>query len=125
MTFASCRYYYSGNNYPNSYIDIPITRWDEDDWGLVVETYVGSSNRNTIFKNIIPTAVTELYNILGTPYYKDTSWSSGNTIILEPISGYGLSSLREKRTVAVRNATDWFINQETFGIKLECLRLDV
>ena len=123
-TFNACRIYYSGNKYPNHFVNAPIKRWDEGDWNVVIETFLDSSNRDTLFGNVVPGAVTEMYNILGTPKYWDTTYSSGNTLILEPQHSYGVSSLREKRIVAVKSITDTFINRNYFHVKIECLRLD-
>jgi len=122
---TTCRIYYSCNNYPNSYIDAPIKRWDEGNWNLTVETFLPSGARDSIFANVTPGAVSELYNILGTPKYIDTTYSSGNTLILEPQGGYGLSSLREKRMIGVKNISDTFINREYFNVKIEGIRLDI
>lgn len=118
------RIYYSGNQYPTYYEDVPCFRWDEDNWSVTVEFGCTSSQRDTIFSYIVPGAVTEQYNVLGTPYFKDLTYESGNTLIFEPISGYGLSSVRWKRTVAVQNASDTFLNYEYFLVKLETKRLD-
>jgi len=122
---ALCRIYYSCNQYPNYYIECPIKRWDEGNWDLVIETFLGSSNRNTLFANVTPGAVRELYNILGTPNFIDTTYTSGNTLIFEPQHGYGLSSLREKRMIGVKSISDTFINPEYFNIKIEGYRLDI
>jgi len=120
----SLRIYYSGNQYPTHYIDCWGTRWDEDNWNVTIETFMGSGARNTLFSHVIPGAVRELYKVLGQPYYIDTTYNSGNTLILEPQHGYGLSGLRCKRTVAVKNISDTFLTRNKFGIKIECIRLD-
>ena len=120
----SLRIYVSCNSYPNHYIDCWCTRWDEDNWGVTFETFLGSGARNFLFDNVTPQAVIELYNILGTPTNIDLTFESGNTLIVEPISNYGLSSLRQKRTIGVKNISDTFINKNYFGIKVEGLRLD-
>ena len=117
----SCRLYYSGSNY----IDIPVKRWDEGNWNITVETFVGSGNRETIFSNVTPGAVRELYNILGTPEFIDTTYNSGNTLVFEPIHGYGLSSLRQRRKIAVKNISDTFLNPNYFNIKIEGYRIDL
>ena len=119
----SLRIYYSGNNM-TKYFDCWCTRWSEGNFDLVVETFLGSSNRNTLFSHVTPGAVSEMYNILGTPHYVDTTFSSGNTIILEPQDDYGLSGLREKRTVAIKSISDRFISPNYFSIKVETVRLD-
>lgn len=99
------------------------TRFQEGNWDVVLETFVDACDRNYLFDNVIPGAQAELYNILGTPTYKDTTYSSSNTIIISPIHGYGISSLRQKRTIAVKSISDTFINKDLFGIKIESVRL--
>jgi len=101
------------------------SRWDEDNYNVIMETFVDACDRNFLFRNVTPGAYRELYKILGKPTFIDTTYSSGNTLILEPIYGYGLSSLREKRTVAVRNISDTFVTPNKFGIKVEGIRLDI
>jgi hypothetical protein len=121
----SCKIYYSGNSYPTYSIDSSITRWDEGNWDIVIETFLNSSNRGKLFRHVTPGAVRELYNILGTPKYIDTTYSSSNTLIFEPQDGFGLSGVREKRTIAVKTIQDTFLNPDWFGIKIEGYRIDV
>jgi hypothetical protein len=121
---GSMRIYYSTNSYPNFYIDTWCTRWDEGNWDITLETFMNSSNRGKLFRHIIPGAVKELYNILGTPTYIDTTYSSSNTLFLEPLHTYGLSSVRWRREIAVKSISDTFINWDWFGIKIEGMRLD-
>lgn len=120
----SLRIYVSCNNYPNDYIDCWCTRWQEGNWDVTIETFMKSGARDHLFDNLVPGAVRESYNILGTPTYKDTTYTSSNTLILEPIHGYGLSSVRERRIIAVKRISDKFINYNYFGIKVEGNRLD-
>jgi len=120
----SMRIYISCNNYPNNYIDCWCTRWDEDNWGVTFETFMDSSNRNLLFRNVVPGAVRELYNILGTPKFIDTTYDSGNSIIIEPSSNTGLANIRDKRTLAVKSISDTFISNKYFAIKIEGKRLD-
>jgi hypothetical protein len=54
----------------------------------------------------------------------DTTYTSSNTLIFEPISGYGISSLREKRTIAIKNIQDSFLNRYIFELKMDGVRLD-
>ena len=124
MGFANCRVYYSGNNL-SYYLDIPITRWDEGNWDLTIETFLESGNRNILFAHLTPGAVGELYNVLGTPCYIDTTYTSSNTLIINPLDGYGLSSLREGRMIAVKNISDDFINPNYFTIKIEGYRTNI
>ncbi len=99
-------------------------RWDEGNWDVQVETILNASDRNFLFQNVTPGAVRELYNILGTPKYIDTTYSSSNTLILEPISGYGLSSLRQRRIIGVKSIGDTFFNKEIFSVKIDGMRLE-
>ena len=118
--------FYSGNRYPRYAIGSWCSRWDEDEWGVVYETFLTSSQRDALFTHIVPGAVKELYNILGTPKYIDSTFSSGNTLILEPQHDYGISSIREKRTIGVKNITDWIIpHTNRIGVKIEGIRLDI
>ena len=119
------RIYYSCNNYPHSYMDIPCSRWKEDNYSLTIESFIGSGNRNTLFANLVPGAVKEQYNILGTPHFKDMTYSSGNTLIISPLGNTGLSGLRETRTVAVKHLKDDFLTKDYYSIKLDCIRIDL
>jgi len=101
------------------------TRWDEGNWDVTVETFMNARDRNFLFGNVTPGAVRELYNILGTPKFIDTTYKSGNTLIYEPISGYGVSSLRQRRTIGIKNIQDTFLTRNLFSIKIEGNRLDI
>jgi hypothetical protein len=111
--------YVSGNSYPNSWIQCGCKRWDEGNWDTIIETYLSSGARNFLLQNITPGAYRELYNILGTPHFIDTTYTSGNTIILEPQHGYAISSVRQKRTITIKNITEQFINPNYYGIKID------
>jgi len=126
MGFVNCRCYYSGNLYPTKYIDLPITRWDEGNYDCVIETFLDSGNRNTLFAHVTPGAVSDLMegSPLGLHYFIDTTFSkSANTLIFEPMSDYALSSIRETRMVAVKNISDTFLTNKLFTIKMEAIRL--
>lgn len=113
------RIYYSCNNYPINYIDCWCTRWDENNYDITIETFLTSGARNALYSNLRPGAVREAYKILGEPTFIDTTYSSGNTLILSPLSGYNLSGLRETRTIAVKSISDSFITNTRFGVKIE------
>jgi len=118
----TARIYWSGSEY----IDVPCSRWDEDNYTMKFEFFCeGSSQRNTIFDNCVPGAVRELYNILGTPKYIDTTYESRNTFVINPLDGYGLSSLREGRTVAIKSISDSIFGMNHFCVTLDCVRLDI
>jgi len=121
----SMRIYYSCNRYPERYIECWCHRWDEGNWDLIIETSLTSGARNALFGNVVPGAYTELYNILGLPHYIDSTFTSSNTLIIEPISGFGLSSVAQKRTIAVKDISDSFLTRNKFLIKLEGIRIDI
>lgn len=117
---------YYGNEEPNQYVDVMCTRWDEGNWDVTIEIFCNSSSRNTLYSYVTPGAVREMYNILGTPYYWDITYTSGNTLYLVPNSSqvggkakWALSSLRVPRRISVKGISDTFINQNYFNVKIE------
>lgn len=125
MSNNSCRVYYYPSSTANKYIDIPVTNWKEDNYGLILESFMGSANRNIIFSNLVPGAVKESFNILGTPHFRDLTYSSGNSLILSPIGSTGLSGLRQERTIAVSHLKDDILTPDLFYVRLEGKRIDV
>jgi hypothetical protein len=107
-----------------NFIKCWCTRWDENDYTVSVETFLGSANRNLLFSHITPGLYRELYNVLGKPKYIDGTFRKANTLWLEPVGGYGLSGLRKSRLVTVKNASDTIITPNYFNVKLECVRID-
>jgi len=93
--------------------------WTEDNWSVTTEAIMDACDRNFLFQNIRPGAVKEQYTILGVPHYADITYSSGNTVILSPIGGFGLSGVTQQRTIAVKNASDSIISPDVYSIKLE------
>jgi len=116
---GSAKLIYSGSSYFYFY----PTRWDEDNWSVVVETFLTDVHRDLLFANVVPGAVAELYNILGRPKYIDTTYNSGNTLIIVPYLS-SISGLRKTRRIAVKSISDTFINPSTYRVKIEGLRLD-
>ena len=107
-----------------NFIQCWCTRFDEDNYNVTVETFLGSANRNLLFSHIIPGAYRQLNNILGYPWVMDITYPrNSNTLWLEPQSGYGLSSMRIGRSVVIKSASDTFINPDYFNVKLECIRI--
>ncbi len=117
---ANLRIFYDGN----SFITCDCSRWDEGNWDITLQSFMGSGNRDILFANVVPGAYRELYNILGTPKYIDTTYTSGNSLRISPLGNTGLSSLREERIIAVKNISDNFITRDYFNVKIEAVRLD-
>jgi len=99
------------------------SKWDEDDWSIRLEFIANKPTRDIIIGNITPGAVSELYNILGEPKFIDTTYSSGNTLIIAPVSGTGLAQLREKTKVAVKGYTETMLTPDTFLVKMDLVKL--
>jgi len=101
------------------------SRWDESNYTITIEAIMDACDRNYLYNNVVPGAVREQYKILGQPTFIDTTYSSGNTLTIEPISGYGISSLRQTRRIGVKSISDSFLNKDIFDVKIEGVRLDV
>lgn len=95
------------------------TRWDEGNDRILLTTFINACDRNYLANNVVPGAVRELYNILGTKKFIDTTFSSSNTIIVEPIGDYGISSVRSRKIIAVKNFTTKFIDKDTYSLKID------
>jgi len=125
----------SGSNENGGWFQNPIrtyrdikcwcTRWDEDNWGMVFETFLDPCDRAFLFNNVKPGAYTELMNILGTPTYLDYTFNSSNTLIFKPQDNFGISSLRQNRMIAVSHISDNFWTHDKFNVKIEGKRLDI
>jgi len=117
---GSIKIYYSCNQYPTYFEDCWCKRWDESNYDITIETFMDSSSRDKIFANVIPGSLREYDNSLGWVINLDGTFSkSGNTLILEPKYGYGISSLRSKKIIIVKNISDSFINPNYFNVKIE------
>jgi len=93
---------------PN-YISCRCSRWDVQNYNVIVETWMKKSDLQTLRNNITPQAVGELYNILGKPRYYDKTWQGNNTIKLTPNTSHhsNLSKMRDGDTlIFVKNISD-------------------
>ena len=95
----------------NDFLDVKCSRWDVQDYDIVVETWMKKSDLQTLMENITPGAVGQLYKILGRPRMYDSTWQAQNTLKILPTpssNDMGASTLRQMRksTIAyVRNVT--------------------
>lgn len=108
-------YYNSGTEN----IDCWCTRWSESNYDVTVETFLDSAQRSGLFDNVVPGAVGELMNVLGEPTYIDLTYSSGNTLKLEPVSGDPLADLVNTRVIGVKTISDTFLTKDSFSVKIE------
>lgn len=119
---GNLRIYYSACAYPSEYFECWCKRWDEDNWNITIETFLTSANRDTLFRNVSPGIIRTYNNKLGQVINLDGTFSaSTNTLVMEPIYGYGLSSVRTKKEMIVKNISDSFINPNYFNVKIEGL----
>lgn len=104
----------------SDYIDCRCSRWDVSDYSVVVETWLTPEQANTLRTNTVPGAVSELYEILGRPFYYDKTWQGNNTIRLYPtpssnfMNNSTLHNMRNDTYIYVKNlsehpiqGTDW------------------
>jgi len=107
------RIYYSGS----AYFDTYCSRWDQEDYALVIEMHLTKEERDKLRNNIRPGAVAELYRLLGRPVYYDTSFGS-NTIRVEPIAGSQLAKMYSAKTIYVKNYSEKITRANTFLVKI-------
>lgn len=88
---------YYGDMGTNDFICCNCSRWDVQDYSVVIETWIKKSDLQNLVSNITPGAVGELYRILGKPRYYDKTWSGDNTIKLSPNSDH-ISNLKNMRS---------------------------
>ena len=84
---------------------------------------MSSGARNFLFNNVKPGVMKEQKIQLGWIIVTDLTFNSGNTLIIEPIDTYGLSGIRESKTIVVKNISDTFISPDLFAIKIEGSRI--
>jgi len=103
-TFGDLAIYY-GNMGTDDFIDCWCSRWDVQNYNLIIETWLKESDLQTLKDNMRIGAVGELYKILGKPRFYDKSWTGANTIKMQPIAGSNLSKMRGERVVFPKNIT--------------------
>jgi len=107
------RIYYSGS----AYFDTYCSRWDQDDYSLIIEMHLTKEERDKLRNNIRPGAVAELYRLLGRPVYYDTSFGR-NTIKVAPISGTQLAKMHSEKTIYVKNYSERITPANEFHVKI-------
>lgn len=110
---------YNSPEWKDNSIRCWCNRWDRDNYLHTLEVILNTSDRNYLTRNITPGAVKDLFTILGETTYIDTTYASSNTLVVEPISGYAVSSLRSYTKIGVKNVSDNFINKDLFKVKIE------
>ena len=116
------------------YVDGWCSRWDVQDYSVVLETWLSKSEAQTLRENITPGAVDELYTILGRPTYYDKTWTSNNTLRIVPniytrrekdsntTEGDNTSNLINMRNevfIYVKNYTEHTVESDIIEVKIE------
>lgn len=86
----------SGNH---CHINCMCSRWDTENFNIIVETWLSKSELQNLRSSIVPGAVTELYKVLGRPFFSDSTWQGNNSLQLIPISDNLLDKMRGKNYV--------------------------
>ena len=94
-----------------NYVEGRCSRWDVDNYSVIVETWLNKDSFSNLLNNITPGATKDLYTILGRPNYYDTTWQGNNTIRLYPtpdsqkMPNSKLKELRRDTICYVKNIT--------------------
>jgi len=105
------------------YIDCKCSRWDVDNYNIVLETWLTKSQLQTLRDNIRPGATDELYKLLGRPKYVDKTWTGDNTlrIVPNPAGSSTLNKMRNEKLIFVKNISDSPIKGDSgwINVKIE------
>jgi len=114
-------YYDDLHKHSKHIISCWCSRWDVQNYSIIVETWLKKEDLQTLRDNITPGAVGELYTILGRPRYYDSTWSKNNTLWFRPLDFTGreyarrefysgsrgnLSKMRDDTIIYVKNITE-------------------
>ena len=110
---SDLRIYYSSLSAPH-YIDCLCSRWDYDDYSVIVETWLTKSQLKILRNNIVPGAAGELYQILSRPTFYDQTWEGNNTIRIVPNHRYNsnweeittIPYMRNEKLIYVKDISD-------------------
>lgn len=116
---------YYGSGLDSNFIDCKCSRWDVSNYSVVIGTWVNKTQAQNLRSNITPSAVGELYKVLGRPTYYDKTWSEANTLRILPtlssnfMNNSTLKEMRDETLLYVKNYTEHIINENWVEIKIE------
>ena len=117
---------YYGSMDTNDFIEGRCSRWDVNDYSVVVSSWFNKADAQTIRNNIKPGAVGELYEILGRKHYYDKTWDGSNTLKILPtpssseMGNSNLKNMRSETLIYVKNITEHPINNtEWIELKID------
>ena len=82
-----------------SSFDVRCSRWDCDNYNIIVEAWLTKSQLNALMNNTRPGAVKELKRVIFSPKFYDSSWQGYNTILIKPTVGTSLYHMRGKEKI--------------------------
>lgn len=110
--------YVSGSKASGNAVRVWCNNWTDTKWGVTIELTTTWDNRDTLFDNTLPGFVSERDLGLGQKQYVDTTYSSGNSLILSPVSGNGIYDMYDETTIVVRNIEDSPINDTDIIVRI-------
>jgi len=88
------------------YVSCRASRWDVQNYNVIIETWLNKSDYNTIRDNVRPGAASELYKIFERPINYDQTWEGKNTLRIVPNSNSSsnLKNMRDgEKLIYVKN----------------------
>ena len=108
----------------SDYICCWCSRWDINNYDVIIETWLTKTQLSTLRSNVVPGAIGELHiATIGESYY-DSTWEGKNTLklTLNPISTSNLKNMRNETTIYVKSintspveGTNGYINTKIEG----------
>ena len=92
--------------------------WNRNDYELTIETTLNATERDLLFDNIYPGAVTELFDCLGEKHFVDTTWQDKNTLYLEPVNTFHLDNMYRDTKIGVKSISFERINRWNWAVKI-------
>lgn len=112
----------------SNFVEGRCSRWDVEDFSMIVETWLKRSDLQTLISKMTPGAAGELYKILGRPTYYDSTWQGNNTIKFYPTPSS--NDMPESKLYLMRSPKIGFVknvmtspvqeSEEWIQIKIEC-----
>lgn len=110
--------YVSGSKASGNAVRVWCNDWKDSKWEVTIELTTTWDNRNDLFDNTIPGFVSERDMGLGNRTFVDTTYSSGNSLILSPVSGCGLYDMYDEVSIVVRSIEDNPLNSTNVVVKI-------
>jgi len=91
------------SEYSTCYFPAACSAWDMSDQLHTIEFLTTKDNRDKLWNNINPGKIAEWDFTFTKTYYIDTTYTSGNTIKVTPISGTNIASIRDEVYLIVKS----------------------